>query len=683
MVSKSRDPLLQPLVMRHLILKNRIMVTAHEPGYHIGGLPSDRTRNYIVERAKGGVALCFIGGSAVVARDSSPAHGNLHAFRDEIIAPLRAIANECRSHGCATMVQLTHLGRRTWDNMADWLPAVSPSTVREPAHRIFAKEMEAWDIERVINDYATAAERMAEAGLDGVEFECSGHLAGAFLSPATNHRTDEFGGSVENRLRFVIRLLEAVRLKVGPKLLLGCRLVCDEDSPDGLTAEDGMKMVRMLTEGGYVDFLNVIRGRLDDNAATAKLMPILGMPSAPHLDFVGTVREQTHLPIFHAGKIADVATARYAVATGKLDMVGMTRAHIADPHIVHKIASGEENRIRPCVGANYCMDRLVEGNEALCIHNAATGREGSFPQVITPTNGPKRRVVIVGAGPAGLEAARVSAERGHEVTVLEAQSAPGGQVSLATRLRRRTDMNGIIDWRVEECRRLGVQTRYNILASAKDVLALSPDIVVVATGGLPNPSGIEDGEPLLTSSWDIISGQITPGKDVLVFDDHGGHQGLAAAEYLCEAGAKVEIVTPERNFAPNLSGLNLVPYMERFAKSGALITTMTRVSTVTRQGNKLAVKLVCPMAETVTGERLVDQVVYETGTTVEASLYEDLLEFSSNRGVVDQAAFIAGKPQTVNVNPSAKMQLFRIGDAVASRNIHVAIYDGLRLCRAF
>ena len=234
---RASDPLLQPYTIKHLTFKNRIMSTAHEPNYHEDGMPKDRYRLYHVEKAKGGIALTMTAGSAVVSRDSPPAFGNLLAYKDEIVPWLRKLADECHEHGAAVMIQLTHLGRRTNWNKSDWLPILSASPVREPAHRAFPKEMEDWDFERIIADYAAAAERMQAAGLDGFEFECYGHLMDSFWSPATNQREDAFNGSLDNRLRFTFSVLEAVRRAVGPDFIVGCRLVADEDWDKGLTPQ--------------------------------------------------------------------------------------------------------------------------------------------------------------------------------------------------------------------------------------------------------------------------------------------------------------------------------------------------------------------------------------------------------------------------------------------------------------
>lgn len=677
------DPLLQPYRLKHLTLRNRIMSTAHEPAYSEDGLPKDRYRLYHLEKARGGIALTMTAGSAVVSADSPQAFGNLEAYRDEIVPWLRRLADDCHEAGAAVMIQITHLGRRTTWAQADWLPVLAPSPIREPAHRAFPKEAEDWDIERIVADYAATAQRMQAAGLDGIEIEAYGHLLDGFWSPATNRRDDEWGGSLDNRLRFTFRVLAAIRAAVGPDFIVGLRLVADEDWKQGLSREEGVEIARRLVADGRIDFLNVIRGHIETDAALAEVIPVQGMRSAPHLDFAGEIRAETKFPVFHAARIADVATARHAVAEGKLDMVGMTRAHLADPHIALKVREGRENEIRPCVGATYCLDRIYEGREALCIHNPATGREATMPQVIARSGGPRRRVVVVGAGPAGLEAARVSAERGHEVLLLEAAPQAGGQLRLAARSRRRSELIGIVDWRLERCAAAGVDIRYNSLAEAADVLAEEPDIVIVATGGLPNTEILESGNELVVSSWDILSGDAKPAGEVLLFDDNGAHPGLQAAEAIAEAGAKLEIVTPERFFAPEVGGLNHVAYARAFQRHGVRITIARRLLAVTREGNRLAARIGSDYGEELQETRLVDQVVVEHGTLPLDELYFALKEGSANRGEVDYPSLIAGRPQTLVRNPEGRYRLYRIGDAVTSRNVHAAIYDALRLAKDF
>ncbi len=675
----SQDPLLQPYQLKHLTLRNRFMSSSHEPAYSHDGMPGDRYRHYHVERAKGGIALTMTAGSAVISPDSPQAFGNLLAYRDEIVPHMKRLVDECHEHGAAVMIQLTHLGRRTSWNHSDWLPVLAPSPVREAAHRSFPKEMEDWDIARIVKDYAAAAARMKDAGLDGIELECYGHLIDGFWSPATNRRGDDYNGGLDNRLRFAFQVLDAIRAAVGPAFIVGTRLVVDEDWEKGLSREEGIEISRRLVASGQVDFLNVIRGHIESDAALSRVIPVGGMRSAPHLDFAGEVRAETKFPVFHAARIGDVATARHAVAEGKLDMVGMTRAHIADPHIARKVSAGREQDIRPCVGATYCLDRIYEGHEALCIHNPATGREAAIPQEVPKSESPGKKIVIVGAGPAGLEAARVCAARGHETILFEAASAPGGQIRLLARSQRRAEMIGIVDWRVAQCDRLGVDMRLNNLAGADDVRTERPDVVIVACGGLPDTDILDAGGGLVVSSWDILSGDAKPGDNVLLYDDNGAHPGMQAAEWIAGSGAALEIVSPERFFAPEIGGLNHVKYAECFAKHGVRVTINTRLLGIERDGNGLRATLGSDYG-TRTETRQVDQVVVEHATLPLDDLYFELKESAINRGELDHGAFVNFKPQTIAANPDGAFRLYRVGDAVASRNIHAAIYDSLRLC---
>jgi len=670
------DPLLQPFKLKHLTLRNRLMTSSHEPAYPEDGMPKGRYRAYHAERAKAGIALTMTAGSAAVATDSPPVFNNILAYKDEVVRWMKLMVDECHDHGAAVMIQLTHLGRRTrWDK-ADWLPVVAPTHAREPAHRAFPKLIEDWDIARITSDFADAAERMKAAGVDGVEFESYGHLLSQFWSPMSNHLNNEYGGPLENRMRFSLDVLKAVRERVGPDFILGVRYVADELSPQGYDKAEGLEISKILKNSGLIDFLNVTQGHIDTDPGLTDNIPIMGMASAPHLNAAGEVRAATRFPVFHATRIQDVATARFAIEAGKVDMIGMTRAHMADPHIMRKILEKREHDIRPCVGANYCLDRIYQGAMALCIHNPSTGREESLPHDI-PKAKARKKVVIAGAGPAGVEAARVAAERGHEVVVFEAAARAGGQIMLTAQNPRRREMMGIIDWRVAQCEAKGVTFRYNSWATGDTVMAEKPDVVIVATGGMPHTEILAEGNDFVVSAWDIISGDVKPGTNVLIYDDAGDHPGLQAAEVIARAGGKVEIMTRDRAFAPEVMAMNLVPYMRELQKRDVTFTVTYLLEAVRRSGNQLLAVIGSDYGG-IAKEQVHDQIVVNHGTRPADDLYFALKPMSVNRGAVNYSKLIKGKPQG-----SAKggFALYRIGDAVAARNTHAAIYDANRLLR--
>ena len=672
------DPLLQPFQLKHLTLRNRVMSTAHAPSFQVGGHPRDRYRLYHEEKARGGVALTVIGGSTNIAPDSPSVFGQLYAGDDSIIPWFKQLTDGVHRHGAAVMCQLTHMGRRTaWDD-GHWLPVLGPSNVRERAHRSFPKAMEMHDINRVIAQFVDAALRCQQGGFDGIELLSHSHLLGQFLSPLTNHREDDYGGSLDSRLRLTHQVIEAVREAVGPDFILGLRLTGDELIAGGLAAYECVAIAQSLAGGGAVDYLNVLAGAPYDDLGLATWVSPMGNPTAPHLGIAGRIRQSVELPVFHAGSVADVATARHAVTAGHVDMIGMTRAQIADPYLVQKLMQGKESRIRPCVGLGYCVDRVNQGKAMVCGHNAATGREALQPQKIHRSD-TRKKIIVVGGGPAGLEAARVCAERGHEVVLFEATDRLGGQLNLAAKGVTRRQVWGVADWLIQEVETLGVDTRLNSYVDADDVLAESPDVVLVATGGYPSLPDTP-GQQLLTSSWQVLSGEVRARGDVLVFDEVGDQAAATCAEVLSLAGCKVALITPDRAIAHDLGPTNSAVVLRELAKQKVSFECFLELQSIEKINGRNHVTLRHVLTHELS-TRVCDIVVVENGTVPMDDIYHTLKHDSRNAGEVDHAAMIAGESPFIESNPQGKYLLARLGDAIAGRNIHTALYDALRHCK--
>ncbi len=664
------DPLLQPLTIRGLTLKNRVMSTAHASGMDDDGLPELRYQRYHEEKARGGLALTMFGGSANVAPDSPSVFRQLNMGTDRIISRLQAFSERIHGHGTALMCQITHLGRRGDAQASEWLPTIAPSALRETLHRNFPRAMDRSDIDRVVRAFGQAARRCREGGLDGLETLAGGHLIGQFLSPSTNLRSDAFGGCLENRARFAVMVHEEIRRRAGDDLIIGIRLSLDE-GPGGQRFDEVLELAEILKREGSVDFFNCNLGRMDTALALAEdSMPGMSQPLAPFLEIVGAFRREVGLPVFHAARITDVANARHALRAGLMDMVAMTRAHIADPEIVSKILRGEEERIRPCIGATHCMYKKPH-----CIHNATTGRETLLPVRVERSERPARKVVVVGGGPAGLEAARVAAERGHSVMLFEAAPRLGGQIRLASATTWRKDLIQIVDWREAELERLGVEVRCNLYAEAADVLAEEPDHVFVATGGMPARQTMPGAE-LAVSTWDLLSGDVQAADEVLVCDHTGRQEAVATADLLASQGRAVTLATIDASSATEMGYADRAIFHKRLAERGVETLPYLRLTALRRDGNRIVATLTHELTGTAQEiER--DQVVLEAGTEPHDQLYHALRDRSANDGVSDVDAMAAWRAQPRPERPG--FTLHRLGDAVASRSIHASILEAYRL----
>ncbi|WP_251978690.1 dimethylglycine demethylation protein DgcA [Salinicola avicenniae] len=688
----AHEALFKPIQIGKLTIRNRVVSTAHAEVYATdGGMTTDRYVKYYEEKSKGGCGLCICGGSSPVSIDSPQAWwSSVNVSTDRIIPHFQNLADAVHKHGGKIMIQITHMGRRSrWDGH-DWPTLVSPSGIREPVHRATCKTIEEEEIWRIIDDFAQGARRVKEGGLDGCELSAvHQHLIDQFWSPRVNKRTDQWGGSFENRMRFGMEVLKAVRAEVGDDFCVGLRICGDEFHPDGLSQDDMKQIAAHYDATGMVDFFGVVGSGCDTHDTLANVIPNMSYPPEPFLHLAAGIKEVVSVPVIHAQNIKDPTQAERVLEGGYVDLVGMTRAHIADPHLIAKIKAGETDQIRQCVGANYCIDRQYQGLDVLCIQNAATSREYmGLPHIIEKTSGPKRKVIVVGGGPGGMEAARVSAERGHDVTLFEAEPQLGGQITLAAKAPQRDQIAGITRWYEMELARLGVDVRLETRADDSTLRDLQPDVVVLANGGHPYLEqvpgwGYSDNpdESLVVSSWDILSGKVEPGKNVLVYDTMCEFSGMSAADYLASKGAKVEIVTDDTKPGVAIGGTTFPTYYRSLYQQAVVMTGDLALEKVYREGDSL----VALLENEYTGEheeRVVDQVVIENGVRPDEGLYYALKERSRNHGQVDLEALYAIQPQPT-LAASGEFALFRLGDCVVQRNTHAAIYDALRLCMHF
>ncbi len=682
--------LLSPFVLKNLTLRNRIVSTAHAEVYaEPGGLPGDRYIRYYEEKAKGGLGLAICGGSSPVSIDSPQGWWkSVNLSNDKIIEPLARLAEAMHRHGAKIMIQATHMGRRSAFHGEHWPHLMTPSGVREPVHRGNAKIIEIEEINRIIADFAAAARRVKAAGMDGIEISAAHqHLIDQFWSPRTNFRNDDFGGSLQNRMRFGREVLSAVRAEVGPDFVVGLRMCGDEFHHDGLDHETLKEIAHEMASTGLIDFLSVVGSGADTHNTLANCMPPMALPPEPFVHLAAGIKAVVNIPVMHAQSIRDAGQAERLLESGMIDLVGMTRAQIADPHMAMKIRDGREDEIKQCVGANYCIDRQYNGLDVLCVQNAATSREATMPHVIAKSTGPRRKVVVVGGGPGGLEAARVARLRGHDVVLFERESAVGGQVNLAAKAPQREQMAGIIRWFDMETTRLGVERRLGVEATDAMILAENPDIVVLATGGASHTGqvpgwGVASG--LSVSAWDILSGRVAPAQNVLVYDSMSTHAGAGVADFLATRGSRVEIATPDVKIADDVGGTTFPIFYRRLYALDVVMTPNVWLDEVYREDGRLVAVLRNEYTE-VQEERVVDQVVIENGILPNDQLYWALKDKSLNHGQTDMETLFAAQPQPSLSQPlgGGRFLLFRVGDCISQHNIHGAIYDALRLCKDF
>ncbi|MEE9325393.1 MAG: FAD-dependent oxidoreductase, partial [Dehalococcoidia bacterium] len=570
MVSQRYPHLFSSITIGNMTVRNRIVSTAHATVFAQDGRPGPALNAYQAEKAKGGCGLVICYGSASV-HPSSPGKdwGGVEIHDDSIIPYFQKAAEAVHQYGAKIISQISHRGRRGTTDLY-WQALLAPSPIPERSHRETPHQMEIEDILMIVEAYGQAARRVKEGGFDGVEILMGGgHLPEQFFSPFSNRRDDEYGGSLENRMRFAFQVLDSVRAKVGQDFVVGIRLTGDE-LIEGVISKNSLKwptiwkwvnlmgeefiekalgldvyveIAKRLATTGKIDYINVVGGTTEYlGGQSAAVPPSFFAPGSFVYQSVA-IKEVVDIPVIAVGRILDPLQAERILAEGQADLVAMTRALIADPEMPKKAMEGRLDDIRPCVGNNQgCVGRLFGGKPITCIHNPVIGREEELA-VIEPA-AQKKRVVVVGGGPAGLEAARVAAIRGHEVVLFEKGRELGGQIRTMANAPGREEYISISDWLINQVKKLGVDIRLGVEATPQAVKQEKPDAVVVAAGSTPLPPSVSDIENIqLTYPEDVLMERVTVGDKVLIIDEDNHHKGPATAEFLTERGKEVEIVS--------------------------------------------------------------------------------------------------------------------------------------------
>jgi mycofactocin system FadH/OYE family oxidoreductase 2 len=530
-----------PLQVGPVTVRNRIVFSAHLTNYARDGMPTEQHAAYYAARAAGGAGLIVTEEHSTHPTDW-PYEKLIHGFSRNVIPGYRRITDAVHRHRVPIFAQINHNGGQA-SSMYTRLPVWAPSPVADPLFREVPKPVTAAEIAEIVAGYATVAEHCAEGGFDGIELQCShSSIVRGFLSPATNRRADGYGGSLENRARLLREIVAAVRGVIGSGLGLGVRLCGDELIEGGTTIEETVEVARMVEADGHVDYVNTSIG-----VATATLFMIeasMHVPPGYALFIPSSIRKAVELPVIGVGRFKDPLQAERALAEGHCDLVGVVRGQIADPDFAAKARAGATEEIRLCLSCNQeCVGRMGLNRWLGCIENPHTGRE-SRPRAVVP-DVRQRRVLVVGAGPAGLQAAIAAARGGHLVTVLERDEQPGGQVRLAASVPNRAELGDMIRNQINECRRFGVTIEYGVEATVEAIAERRPDNVVVAAGAeAQRPWWVGDHVTNACDARDVLAGAAQPSGSIVVVDEIGFHNATSVAELLADRGETVEIVTP-------------------------------------------------------------------------------------------------------------------------------------------
>ncbi len=644
-----------PLALGPVTVRNRIVFSAHLTNYARDGRPTPQHAAYYGARAAGGAGLIITEEHSTHPTDW-PYEKLIHGFHRDVIPGYRAITEAVHRHRVPIFAQINHNGGQA-SSMYSRLAVWAPSPVADPLFREVPKAVTHAEIDEIIAGYALVAEHCAEGGFDGIELQCShSSIVRGFLSPATNRREDEYGGDVTARTRLLLEIVAAVRAVIGNRLALGVRLCGDELIEGGTTIEDAVEIARLVEASGHVDYLNTSIG-----VATASLHMIeasMHVPPGYALYIPSALRKAVDLPVVGVGRFKDPLQAERALAEGHCDLVGVVRGQIADPDFAAKARAGATDEIRLCLSCNQeCVGRMGLNRWLGCIENPRTGREhaAATPAPVTI----RRDVLVVGAGPAGLQAAISAARHGHRVTVLEKALEPGGQVRLAASVPNRAEFGDLIRNQLTEARRLGVTIEYGVAVWPGLISERGPDHVIVATGSEPQRPWWVPAEALDSSSgWvcdvrEVLDGTAprggpTTGDRVVIVDEIGFHHATSVAELLADRGCQVEIVTPGMVVGQDLGiTLDMEGWWIRAGAKG--IVQSTDLVPMGFEGRDL-ILLHHPTG--VNQTRSADWIVLAVPPTPVEWLYRDLV--------------------------TAGASVERVGDCLAPRRAHAAVVDGDR-----
>jgi 2,4-dienoyl-CoA reductase-like NADH-dependent reductase (Old Yellow Enzyme family) len=640
--------LFSPLQIGPVTLPNRIVSSGHDTVMAEDGKVTDRLIAYHAARARGGVGLIVVQVAAVHASARYTSH-TLMADDDACVPGLARLAGAIHAHGVPAFQQLFHDGRESMESDDGTLPvALAPSAVPNERFHVMPRAMSTALVREMIDCYGAAAARVRAAGFDGVEVVAShGYLPAQFLNPRTNRRTDAYGGSLANRLRFLDEVLAAVREAAGDGLAVGLRISVGERCADGLTADEALEALARLDADRRLDYVSVVAGSSATLAGSDHIVPPMSLPVGYTAPLAARVKAAVAVPVMVAGRITAPQDAERILARGDADAAVMTRALICDPDMPAKAARGELDAIRSCVGCNQaCIGHFHAGYPISCVQHPETGREREYG-VRTPAR-PAKDVLVVGGGPAGLKAAAVAAERGHRVTLMEASRRLGGQVLLAQELPGRAELGGIVENLAGEARRAGVNLLMGARVDAEVVADRMPDAVIVATGAVPRVPALELVDaPVVLTAWDVLRGAGVPAGRVVVADWRCDWIGLGIANLLAGRGHRVTL---------GVSGYHPGQRIQQYVRD-------TMLADAARLGVTI-VPLVRPYGADA------DSVYLQHVLTEEPIVVEDaaaLVLAQGHHAVSDLAE---------SLDPD-ELELRVIGDSLAPRTVEEAVLEGL------